>query len=161
MKRRLFLASMLALGACAGGPQARAMAPGSTLVVLRHAEKDAEGLTGDGMARAQALVAALADTEIDAILTPNIARNGPTVRLLAEARGLVIEQRPHDPLGSVLAEGAGRSVLWVSRKNEIRDIWRGLGIEGDAPLDYGDVSILRTDAAGRLIIERRRFGLPD
>ena len=126
---------------------------------MRHGDRDGEDLNAAGRARARALVAALADLPLDAIYSPGIRRNLDTAAPLAAARGLPVQRRPQENPGPRLAqEAAGRAAIWVGNKGNITAIWESLGLRDPAPLDYGDLAIVRVDAAGRARVEMRRFG---
>ncbi|EPX82045.1 histidine phosphatase family protein [Salipiger mucosus] len=160
MLRRYFLliAACAGLAACAEtGPVN--IAPDTTIYMTRHGDRAAENLSDLGRDRARALVAALEGAPIDAIYSPDIQRNLDTAAPLAEARGLPVETRaPQAPTARLARESAGRSVVWVGNKGNITTIWETLGLPGAPPLGYGDLAVIRTDAEGRVTIERRRYG---
>ena len=161
MRRRLFLGLALAglVPGCAATPGVRRLAPNSTLIVLRHADRNGEDLSETGRRRARALVDALAEFDIAAIYTPDIKRNFDTAAPLARARG----QRVRTPLAADLTRhlvrvSAGKTVIWVGNKSNIRTIWEDLNLPEPVPLEYGDLAIIRADAGGTLSVARRFFG---
>ncbi|MCJ7873073.1 histidine phosphatase family protein [Phaeobacter sp. J2-8] len=163
--RRLFLFAPLAIGglavsACAVGPLAPLrLAPGSTLILVRHADRTDENLNAAGRARAAALPAALDGLALDLILSPGIQRNLDTAKPLAEARGLVITRLPQErPAARIVALGAGKSAIWIGNKGNLQSIWDDLAPGGEPPLEYGDLFILTADAEGRLLVDRRHWG---
>ncbi len=160
MHRRHFLTLVpLSLAACAVAPGALALAPNSTLIVTRHADRDGEDLSATGRQRARDLVQAVEGFDIAAIYSPGIQRNLDTAAPLSAARGLPVERRPQEaPTAALVREGAGRTVIWIGNKGNIATIWEDLRLSGPAPLDYGDLFILRSDAAGAVTVERRRYG---
>ncbi|MDA7426192.1 histidine phosphatase family protein [Thalassococcus lentus] len=162
MRRRIFLFSSIAaagLAGCAAGPDSFSMAPNSTLIVVRHADRKDEDLTAAGRARARALVKALDGMKLDAIYSPGIKRNLDTAMPLSKARSLPITRRPQEaPTAPLVTEGAGKTVIWVGNKGNIAQIWEDLRLTDPAPLEYGDLFIVRSDATGAVTIERRRFG---
>lgn len=158
MNRRHFLYLGLAgLSACTGsGPVT--LAPNTTLVVVRHTDRIGDDLSDLGRARARALVPALADVPLDAIYSPGIQRNLDTAAPLSAARDLPVTRRAGENAAPGLArDSAGRSVIWIGNKGNITPIWANLQLPGPAPLDYGDLHIVRVDAAGQVTVERRRF----
>ena len=94
--RRQFLAlgGTALLAACASGGAHVAIPPGTTLIALRHGDRDGENLTDKGHARAAALVEALKGMPVDAIYSPGIKRNLDTAAPLATARGLTVQRIP-------------------------------------------------------------------
>ncbi|MBY6004258.1 histidine phosphatase family protein [Salipiger bermudensis] len=159
MQRRYFILAATALAACgASGPVA--LPPNSTLILTRHGDRSGseDMLNARGRQRAQDLVTALDGTPLDAIYSPGIQRNLDTAAPLAAARGLPVNRIPQEaPTAALAAASAGRNVLWVGNKGNLTEIWETLGLPGDPPLDYGDLTVLRSDAEGRVSIERRTY----
>ena len=94
MLRRHFLtlsASGL-LAACAAGPRQLKLAPGSTLIVVRHGDRDGEDLNAKGRERARALVTALDGMDLHGIYSPGIPRNLDTAAPLSAARNLPVNR---------------------------------------------------------------------
>lgn len=145
-------------GAAPGSGQVR-LAPGSTLILVRHGDRTETDLNAKGRARAAALPAALEGIALDAIYSPGIKRNLDTARPLATARDLPItrvgQERPAPVLASL---GAGKTAIWIGNKGNLQSIWDDLGLDGAPPLDYGDLFIVRAVGSGRLSLERRRWG---
>jgi len=159
LTRRIFLlAAVSTLSACAA-PGHVAMPAGTRLIVLRHGDRDGEDLNAAGRARAKALVAALDGVAIDAIYAPGIKRNLDTAAPLARARGLGVQRIPaENPAAQLMAQGAGKTVVWVGNKGNLQAIWDALGAPEPPPLGYGDLYIVERSDGGRLRVERRRFG---
>ncbi|WP_233140005.1 histidine phosphatase family protein [Marivita geojedonensis] len=135
------------------------MARNTTLIVTRHGDRDGEVLSLKGQQRALALVSALQGMALDAIYSPGIKRNLDTAAPLSNARGLPIERRTQEnPAPRLAQEAAGRSVIWIGNKGNIQNIWDSFALLEPAPLEYGDLHIVRVDANGRVTVERRRFG---
>lgn len=161
MHRRFLLLSIAGclVTACAGPPGSVRLAPGSTLIVTRHADRDGADLSRAGRARAQALVTAFDGLALDAIHAPGITRNLDTAAPLSAARALPVERIPQEaPTARLAASAAGRSVIWIGNKGNIATIWNDLALPPPLPLEYGDLAIVRSDAAGHVTIERRRYG---
>ncbi|WP_236016525.1 histidine phosphatase family protein [Salipiger abyssi] len=155
----LGLVSAALLAGCAGGGPVR-LAADTTLYITRHGDRSGsdELLNEQGQARARALVAALEGEPLDAIYSPGIQRNLDTAAPLAEARGLTIERRPQEaPTARLASEAAGRAAIWIGNKGNIAEIWEVLGLPEPVGLEYGDLTVLRTDDAGRMSVERRRY----
>ena len=160
MLRRTVLSMGVAavLAACAGsGPVA--LAPESTLIIVRHGDRDGENLNAKGIARAEALVGAVAEFDLAGLYSPGIQRNLDTAAPLAKARNLPVTRVPQEnPTGPLTHRGAGRTVIWIGNKGNINTIWEDLSLTAPAPLAYGDLAIIRSDAQGRVSVESRRFG---
>jgi len=163
MHRRTFvtLLSAVPLSACAVAPLGLSMAPNSTLIVTRHADR--EGNSGDlsdvGRERARALVDAVAELDVAHIYSPGIQRNLDTATPLSEALNLPIKRIPQEsPTPALVERGAGTVVIWIGNKGNLATIWEDLRLTDPAPLEYGDLHIVRSDANGAVTIERRRYG---
>ena len=160
MFRRYFLiSSLLAVAACSGPQGAFSLAPNSTLIVVRHADRDGEDLSAKGKIRSRDLVHALNGMPLDAIISPGIKRNMDTAAPLATARNLPVQNLPSEmPTSGLIAASAGRSVIWIGNKGNLKAIWKDLRLSNPPPLEYGDLHIIRADAGGAVSIERRHFG---
>ncbi|WP_417210757.1 histidine phosphatase family protein [Antarctobacter sp.] len=160
MLRRLFLISLVSVtAACGVLPGNLALGPNSTLIVTRHADRDGEDLNDKGRARARALVKAVDGLGVAHIYSPGIKRNLDTAEPLAQALGLPVKRLPQEnPTPALVERGAGTVVIWVGNKGNIATIWEDLRLSEPSPLAYGDLHIIRSDAQGRVTIERRRYG---
>ncbi|MGP6088232.1 histidine phosphatase family protein [Antarctobacter jejuensis] len=161
MNRRFFLLGVCALvPACGMAPgKGLALAPNSTLIVTRHADRDGADLNARGRERARALVTAVQEFQVDLIYSPGIQRNLDTAAPLSKARGLAVNRLPQEaPTGGLVRAGAGKTLIWIGNKGNIATIWEDLGLSEPSPLEYGDLHIVRSDAQGRVTIERRRYG---
>lgn len=159
MRRRSFLLGAAAFAAaCTRETGPVDFPPDTTLYVVRHMDRDGSDLSEFGIARAQALVAELEGEQIDSIYSPGIPRNLDSAAPLAEARGLEIERRPQEsPTRRLVREAAGRSVLWMGNKGNIRKIWEDLRLEGLPPLEYGELFVVSRTGTGPVEIDRRTF----
>lgn len=160
LNRRQFLTFSAAalLTGCADGADRVAIPPGTTLILLRHADRDGEMLNVKGRARAQALVAALDGVAIDAIYSPGLQRNLDTAAPLAAARGLTVQRIPvENPAARLMAEGSGKTIVWVGNKGNLRSIWDAIGAPEPPPLEYGDLYLVTRARVGSPRVERRRF----
>ncbi|SMX27458.1 hypothetical protein TRP8649_01563 [Pelagimonas phthalicica] len=160
MLRRAFILSLVAFtSACAVPNGQLALAPNSTLIVVRHSDRDGENLNAKGIERSKALVKALDGMPLDAIYSPGIKRNLDTAAPLSKARALPVQrQAQENPTPALVSASAGQTVIWIGNKGNIAAIWEDLRLSDPAPLDYGDLHIIRSDSAGAVTIERRRFG---
>ena len=162
MKRRGFLALTGAgvLTACAR-PGVLGLAPNTTLIIVRHGDRTGPDLNAIGRARAQALVGALDGVHVDAIYSPSVQRNLDTAQPLATDRDLPINRLPANGMAErLLTASAGKTVVWVGNKGNLREIWEALGAGGEPPLNYGDLFILTSNRFGMLQVDRRQHG-PD
>ena len=160
LDRRKFvaLATITAVSACVSAGHVSIPA-GTRLIVLRHADRDGEELNKIGRARAMALVPALENIEIDAIYSPGFQRNLDTAAPLSAARGLPIQRLPAaNPATRLMAEGRGRTIVWVGNKNNLAAIWEALGAPEPPPLNYGDLYIVEPSRFGNPHVIRGHFG---
>ena len=136
MTRRFFLVLLCIIAA---GAPAAAQSSATVVILVRHAEKAAAPaadppLTEAGVARARALATALADANVQAVITTELIRTRETARPLADALGLPLET-VHTGTGGVHARAvadavrahAGQTVLVVGHSNTIPSIIAALG----------------------------------
>ena len=158
LRRTLIFLCLAAFAACASPGQV-AVPQGTTLIILRHADRDGEDLNAKGIARAEALVTALKGIRIDAIYSPGIKRNLDTAAPLAAARGLEVKRIPaENPAARLMAENPGKTVVWIGNKGNLQSIWDAIAAPEPAPLAYGDLFFVTRARVGSPIVERRRFG---
>ena len=136
MTRRVFL---LLLCVFAVGARAPAQSKPTVVILVRHAEKaatpaDDPPLTEAGVARAKALMAALANTAVQAVITTELSRTRETARPLVESRGIpaeIVHSGPRDAHAKAVADAvrahAGQTVLVVGHSNTIPAIIAALG----------------------------------
>lgn len=159
MDRRLFVLGFgpVLAGCAVGAAETYTLAPSSRLIIFRHADRDSEELSEHGRRRAIAFVSALDGVQVDAIFAFGMSRNIDTATPLANARGLPVQTlAPRRLTQRLIAESAGRSVVWVGNMGNLTMLWQELALEGSAPVDYGDLHIVESDAAGRIRVTRRR-----
>ena len=159
-----------------------AQAPGrpgaaSLALLVRHAEKAAEPatdppLTAAGVARAQALAAALRDAGVTAIITTQLRRTRETAQPLAMARGLTPEVVPisrgaiaaHvETVVAAVRRQAGGVVLVVGHNNSVPAIIAALGgprLPDICESVYGNLFVLVT-TGGEARLVQSRYGAPD
>jgi len=149
----------------------------TSVILVRHAEKQAEGsdpsLSGAGIARTQALVSATADLGIDAIYSTQFARTRETVAPLAEHLGVEVTVLPigKDGIGpylealgrQILEQHRGRTVLAVGHSNTVPGLARALGVADPPELtdaDYDDLFVVTVDSQGAARMLHLHYGPP-
>lgn len=137
----------------------------TTVIMIRHAERTSFGgkLTALGRKNAEALVKAVDDMKIDAIYSPDLARNLKTVQPLAKHLGIKISTVEDDPdtdnvVLTFLQEHAGQTVLWVGNTTNLLDIYSLLGGRGEPPVKYGDLFILSVPDKGTTRVVKKTWG---
>jgi len=155
MKIRVLLIALICLvWTGVGIAQSVQIPDGTTLIILRHADRSGEDLNAKGRARAEALVSALDGIEIDHIFSPSIQRNLDTAAPLANARGISVERiAAAGPAKSLMEQGAGKTIVWVGNKGNLKSIWADLAAPGVGPLEYGDLFFVTPGPK----VERRNF----
>ena len=173
------LLAIALLAGCAPVQQQNTTVPdrsgATTVVLVRHAEKAAEPaadppLTAEGEARAQALVSAVADLPVHAIVSTDFARTRATAAPLAAKLGLVpeiVDARARDHARQVaegiLAHHRGETVVVVGHSNTVPDIVAALGAPKPTAIcdsEYDNLFVVRVPASGPATLERRHYGAP-
>ena len=158
MVGRIFLLLTLALSVACTSSDRVAVPPGTTLIILRHADRVDTDLTETGIARAEALVKALDGIKIDAIYSPGIKRNLDTAAPLSKATGVPVQRMPgENPAGRLMAAGAGKTIVWIGNKGNLRSIWDSLQAPEPPPLEYGDLFFVTRARIGSPLVDRQRF----
>jgi broad specificity phosphatase PhoE len=163
MKKTLLFAFLLmALGASAQSTL-------TTFILVRHAEKKADGsknpeLTEEGEKRAQNLVTLLQNTPVAAVYSTDYIRTRSTVEPLATTRSLPVktyEPFKKEPIDKMLTEYAGKTVVICGHSNNIPWIANYLqgteSIKDFADTDYGNMLILTVTTAGHASVTWLRF----
>lgn len=154
MKR--FLALLLLLGLFAS-----AVAAQPTILIVRHAEKAANGgndpeLSEAGRARAESLANMLKDAGISAIYATELKRTQQTAAPLAKMLQLDPAIVPAKDSAALIAKlrGSTGNVLVVGHGNTIPDLLKGFGIATPiniAENDYDNLFVLVLEEKPRLI----------
>ena len=154
------IAFVLLITTSANAADTIVMPTGTTLVILRHADRYEEDLNARGIARAAALPGALAGMAIDAIYSPDLKRNLDTAAPLASERGLTVTTRATNNVArTMFAQSPGKTIVWVGNKGNINAIWDDIGAQDPPPLAYGDLFIVRPDASGNPVVTRKTYGV--
>jgi phosphohistidine phosphatase SixA len=177
----LFALALLISAPAGAAPSAGTPAGGAGMpalvVLVRHAEKaanpkDDPPLTKAGMERARALVEALKDTKVTAIITSDAQRTRETAAPLAEALGLTpkVVALGHagapahaEAVAAELRRQAGGVVVVVDHSDTIPLIITALGgprVGEVSPKAYADLFVLTPGSSGARLV-RARYGAPD
>jgi len=157
--RLVFLTLLLSLGLAACSMLPLPSDTTGTLIVLRHADREGDQLSAEGIARAEALPAALAGVAIDAIYSPGVQRNLDTAAPLAQKRGLDVIRIPATNVATRMFTGnSGKTLVWVGNKDNITNLWAEIDAPGTPPLTYGDLFIVELRANQPPLVVRRHFG---
>lgn len=171
------IAAALALLAVLAMPAAQADGAATVVVVVRHAEKAADGsrdpaLTAAGRARAAALADALASMRVAHVYATPYRRTRDTAAPAAAARGLAVDVRPiadgdadayvRALRADILARHRGETVLVVGHSNTVPQTVAALCGCAAAPMDereYDRLSTIVLNGSGaRLVVTR--YGAP-
>jgi hypothetical protein len=152
---------LILLGGCVAPPLQSPPGTVTTIVLLRHADRNPlqENLTDEGRARVAALPKALADVPIDAIYTLQIKRNLDTAEPLARERNLPVKVVEESTIAQRLVrENPGKTVVWIGNTDNLAVIYEDLRGDGPPPIQYGDLFIIKLpDHEGPSAVMRRRF----
>lgn len=169
--------AVTALAAFAARPDAGAQtsAPATTVIVVRHAEAVANAgadpvLAEAGIARAQALAAALRDANVKAVFTTQYQRTALTGEPLATAVNAPLTKAavagPTDVyvkqiVDTVFGKHAGGTVVIVGHSNTVPALVKGFsGVEiGEIAHDaYDNMFVITTAGPGAGHVVRARYG---
>ncbi len=178
---QLSLAFVVSAQACAVA-QPSQVAPvsgaGTTIVVVRHAEKSTDdprdpSLSAVGQERARALSSALKDAGVSDIYTTHYRRTRQTAEPLAQQLGIAIQERPINAANSatyasdlaheILTRSAGKGVLVVGHSNTVPDIVKALSgrlVPAITDSEYDHIFIVVIPVAGSPRLMQLRFGAP-
>ena len=149
----------------------------TTIIVVRHAEKQAESgdpsLSDDGRARAEALARTLADAGITGLSATPYRRTQQTLEPLAGRTGLEIEVQPVDlsspeDYASDLAAGlletyAGGTVVVAGHSNTVPLLLEALGVAGPRSIgddEYDDLFVVQVVAGKAPLLLQLHYGEP-
>jgi len=129
-----------------------------TIVVVRHAEKEAgddPGLSDAGRERLERLRHMLARFEFNAVYSTAFNRTRQTAAPFVDAAGVemtIYDARDASALAARLRAAEATSALVVGHSNTAPDLLRALGVETDLTMDeseYEHLFIVRIDDIGR------------
>ena len=145
----------------------------TTVILVRHAERDQStedgDLTVEGRKRAQVLMETLKSAKIAAIYTSQRLRTKSTAEPLAKSIGIGMtpiemirdETKPNniapqsiEETASAVRQHKGETILIVGHSNTIPEIIKRLGIADPPPIgseDYDDLFIVTMDGTAKLI----------
>lgn len=178
---RFLLALTVSVQACAVA-QPSQVAPvseaGTTIVVVRHAEKSTDdpsdpSISAIGQERARALSSVLRDAGVTDIYTTHYKRTRQTAEPLAQQLGIAIQERPINAANSatyardlaqeILARSAGKAVLVVGHSNTVPEIVKalsGVAVPAMTDAEYDHIFVVVVPASGSARLMQLRFGAP-
>lgn len=138
----------------------------TTIILTRHGDRNmfAEDLNDKGRERAEALVKALGNMDVSAIYSPDVQRNLDTAKPLELHLGIsstVVSRGPNidrDVTNAILSQHSGGVVLWVGNQDNLKTIYSRLGGQGEAPIAYGDLCIMKIKDRGPPEVIKKRYG---
>jgi broad specificity phosphatase PhoE len=176
-----FLAAVILAQACATARSTGVtpvVATGTTIIVVRHAEKLTDdprdpSLNAVGVERAKALSSALQNAGVTAIYVTQYKRTRQTAEPLAQQFGIPIVERPVNSANSatyaqdlakeILTSSAGKGVLVVGHSNTVPDIVKALSgsaVPAITDPEYDHIFIVTIPATGSPRLMELRFGRP-
>ena len=146
---------------CAASPLRSPPGTSTTVILLRHADRD-ESTELNAKGRRITLLRGRYSSRS----RRPMARNLDTVRPLAAYLGVEITTTPRvsvlaakDIAKEILSKHAGGVVVYVGNvTGNLYAVYHQLGGTGTAPEEYGDLAILTVPDQGPVKVERRRFG---
>lgn len=133
----------------------------TTFILVRHAEKSAEGgsdpeLKPEGTKRAESLAALFSKAGVDAVYSTNYKRTRNTVAPLAAAKGLPVNtysSMKAADLEALLAKHRGGTIVMAGHSNTIPEIANALAgekkFEQFADDDYGNIIVISVEQVGK------------
>ncbi|MCA9253245.1 MAG: phosphoglycerate mutase family protein [Phycisphaerae bacterium] len=176
--------ALIGLGGCqvSTAPVQSQAGTTTTIIIVRHAERDPEEfdppLTEEGEARAEALADALDENGVTAIFTSAFIRNRQTCDVLADRLGIVVEEYSQAEVAitktwadgfvnNVLQNHAGGTVLWVGntgpiiegvQSGNLQELYMRLGGTGRAPTRYQDIYTATIPEEGPVRFVKAEYG---
>ncbi|GAB4108147.1 MAG: hypothetical protein Kow001_03790 [Acidobacteriota bacterium] len=156
-------------GCGGGGTPAGPGIEGTTVILVRHAEKvddsrDAE-LSAAGEERAELLARMLMHADVRGLLASEFQRTQQTLRPLAEALGLPIRivpaDQPHEALAVAVRGNRGHTTVIASHVDRIPVLLRelaGVEIEPIAEDEYNRLYIVTMLGEGKARVLELRYG---
>lgn len=149
----------------------------TTIVLVRHAEKQAESgdpaLAEEGRIRAEALARTLADAGVTGLSATPYRRTQQTLQPLAEQTGIEIEVQPvdlSDPeayarelAAGLLEKYRGGTVVVAGHSNTVPLLLEALGVAGPRSIgddEYDDLFVVQVVADKTPVLFHLHFGDP-
>ncbi len=162
-------AGILLVSAAAAGAQARVAV---TAIIVRHAEKaaapaDDPPLTEAGEARARALLDAVRDAHVSAVITTQLLRTRSTAAPTAAALGITPEvvtaggATHAQDVAAAIRKHAGQTVLVVGHSNTVPAIIEALGAKRPPPIcdpKYDDLFVVTIAPDGSAGVVHSSYG---
>jgi len=151
--------------------------PTTTIILVRHAEKQAESgdpsLSNDGRARAEALARTLADAGVTGLSATPYRRTQQTLEPLAGQKSLDIEVQPvdlsspeayaHDLVAGLLETYAGGTVVVAGHSNTVPLLLGALGVAEPRSIgddEYDDLFVVQVVAGKTPLLLQLHYGEP-
>jgi len=185
MKRNstILLALMIVTAVCFQTARAQDEFKPTTVILVRHAEKEAEPkqdppLTKEGVARAQALARMLSTANVKAIYTSQFARTKQTAEPLSAKTGVsatVLTLKPNPANLRLIAEEStaelvnkilqrpGDTALVIGHSNWIPDVIKMLGGDVVPTIDeqkFDDLFVVTIYGKGKAKVVQMKYGAP-
>lgn len=158
-------------------PKSESAAPFTTVVLLRHAEKQSEGkdpeLTEAGKARAATIASRYCQAGVSLIVATEYRRTQATAEPCAKMAGKVVEVLPiNNDLNAyaatlkqkIQAEAAGSKVLVIGHSNTVPAIvaaWTGQTVTPIGETEYDRWFELQIAADGKVRLQESRYADTD
>ena len=145
--------------------------PVTTLILIRHAEKNIEpnnpdpDLSPAGQARAQELVRMFGDTGINAIYATQYKRTQETVKPLSDKTGvpvsIVNSKSTADLMAQIRAQHSGQTIFIAGHNNSVPEIVAALG-GPQYPIipesEYDNLFIVTVYRTGKAKVVKMKYG---
>jgi broad specificity phosphatase PhoE len=151
--------------------------PTTTIILVRHAEKQAQegdpSLDSRGRARAEALARSLADAGVTGLSATPYRRTQQTLQPLAEGLGIEVEIQPvdladpkayaRDLVAALLERHRGGTVVVAGHSNTVPLLLEAFGIPGPRTIDddeYDDLFVLQVSKGANPVLLHLHYGEP-
>jgi phosphohistidine phosphatase SixA len=160
---------VLLLSVSSVGSLATQASPATTVILVRHAERETgqgdDPLSAQGRARAQALAYVLRDANIKTVMTSGVTRTRQTAEPFARQAGLTPEVLPTDKLDTVaerIRGLRGSIVLIVHHSNTVPVLVERLGakVPPIADAEFDRLIVMTIPADGSPSVVTLRYGAP-
>jgi phosphohistidine phosphatase SixA len=163
----------VALSACsrAGNQPNQLNQPATTVILIRHAEKNIEpdnpdpDLSPAGQARAQELVRMFGNAGIGAVYATQYKRTQQTVKPLADQVGVAVTQveskKTPDLIAQIRGRNAGQVVFIAGHNNSVPEIIAALGgpqLPTIPETEYDNLYILTVQGDGSAKLLKLKYG---